>query len=48
MKDLSLLKLLVIEWTRKAQSGSCTDDEKMVYYECAKKLHDTIQELEEE
>ena len=47
MKDLSLLKFLVAEWTRKAQSGSCTDDEKQVYYECAQKLHETVQALEE-
>jgi hypothetical protein len=39
---------LVMEWTRKAQSGSCTDDEKLVYYECAKKLHETISKMKEE
>lgn len=47
VKDLSLLKILVAEWTRKAQSGSCTDDEKSVYYDCAEKLHDAIFRLEE-
>jgi len=47
MRNLSLLYFLVSEWTRKAQSGSCTDDEKQVYYECAEKLHETIQKLEE-
>lgn len=48
MKDLSSLRILVSEWTRKAQSGSCTDDEKSVYYDCAQKLHETIHELEED
>ena len=47
MRDLSLLKFLIMEWTRKAQSGSCTDDEKQVYYECAEKLHEAVQKLEE-
>jgi hypothetical protein len=47
MNDLSLFKILVTEWTQKAQSGSCTDDEKNVYYECAEKLHEAIQQLEE-
>ena len=47
MKDLILFKFLVIEWTRKAQSGSYTDDEKQVYYECAQKLHEAVQRLEE-
>jgi hypothetical protein len=46
MFNLSLLKILVAEWTRKAQSGSCTDDEKNTYYECAEKLHDAISRLE--
>lgn len=47
MNDLSLLRILVKEWTRNARSGSCTDDEKNVYYECAQKLHNAIQRLEE-
>lgn len=47
MKELKLFKDLVIEWTRKAQSGICTDDEKHTYYECAEKLHNTIFKLQE-
>ena len=42
------IRTLVLEWTRKAQSGTCTDDERNVYYECAEKLHDAVFNLEEE
>jgi len=45
--DLSALKFLVLEWTQKAQSGSCSDDEKNTYYECAKQLHENINRIEE-
>ena len=47
MKDLSLMKILVAEWTRKAQSGSCADDERATYYECAEQLHRAIQRVED-
>jgi hypothetical protein len=47
MNDLSLLKILVAEWTQKAQNSTNTDAERSVYYECAQKLHESIQHLEE-
>ena len=42
MKDLDPFKKLVLEWTKKAQSGLCSDDERNTYYACAEQLHDTI------
>ena len=36
---------LVVELTLKAQNSSCTDDERNIYYECAKQLHDLNFEL---
>jgi len=48
MPDLSLFRILVAEWTRKAQGGGgCTDDERNVYYDCAQKLHEAIHRIEE-
>lgn len=31
---------LVVEWTKQAQNGSNTDDERAVYERCAKELHE--------
>ena len=36
---------LVKEWTKKAQNSSCTDDERNIYYACAKQLHELNFEL---
>lgn len=40
---LMILKLkvreLVSKWTEKAQSGALTDEERLVYYNCAEELH---------
>ena len=47
MKDLSALRILVAEWTHKAQNNSYTDDERNVYYNCAEELHKLIHQLEE-
>ena len=48
MYDLTTLKILEIEWTRKAQSSSISDDERNAYYDCAEKLHDAIYKMEVE
>jgi len=42
MKEPQILRDLVSEWTKKAQSGLCSDDERHAYYECAKELHEAI------
>lgn len=46
MNAKKLIKELVIKWTKKAQSSAYTDEERAVYYECARELHE--QDLEEE
>ena len=46
MYDLTTLKILEIEWTRKAQSSLYADDERNTYYTCAEQLHDALYRLE--
>jgi hypothetical protein len=46
MTDTSLLRILVCEWTRQAQSFGNTDDERLVYSKCAEELHNAIQKIE--
>ena len=48
MKDLSLLRILVSKWTKKAQNSAYSDIERATFYECAEELHRAIQFLEED
>jgi hypothetical protein len=48
MKDLSLLKILVKEWTQKAQNSCYLDIERETFYSCAQELHQIIFKLEEQ